>query len=118
MPLNVMKSETLEEAQARLREQTQLEREGFEAVTEGQTHTLLQPSFVGEENDDVVQAMHERIDAERIAPSMQDRPDEGSVEWTKRALTNAPDAQVHGEDAKPRASRRGGRKSTKKSNGE
>ena len=117
MPLNVMKSESLEEARERLMEQTRLEKEGFDAVTEGQLPELtrLQTRFVGEEHQDLIDEMNEERDRLRMAPSMQDRRDDDSVEWAKRAVKNDPDASVFGENAKPRAS---GRKAAKKSDGQ
>ena len=119
MPLNVMKSETPEEARERLMEQTRLEKEGFDAVTEGQLPELTQrqANFVSEENQDLVDEMHQRIDEARLAPTMQDRPHEESVDWTQRAVKNDPDVTL-GENTGRKSSRRGGRKADKKSDGE
>lgn len=108
MPLNVMKSETLEEARERLMEQTRLEKEGFDAVTEGQLTELtrLNTRFVGEEHQDLIDEEHEARDRLRMAPTMQDRADDDSVEWAKRAVKNDRDVTVAGEPAKARKAAR------------
>jgi hypothetical protein len=109
MPLNVMKSETPAEARERLMEQTRKEKEGFDAVTEGQLPELTrrQANFVGEEHQDLIDEMHERNDEARLAGTMQDLPDDDSVEWTQRAVKNDPDSSLAGEES----TRRGGAKS-------
>lgn len=113
--LNEMKSESLKEARERLREQSQLENEGFEAVSEGQLVGRRMAVDDGRDEDYTAE-VHEAVEADRARRSLQDRPDADAVDWQRQAMSNGPDAQVNGEGAKP--ARRSSRKAARKSDGE
>ena len=77
---NRMKPETLEETRSRLQEMSAAERRGFDAVSEGQLIPLAESPA---DPDGPEQELHQLNDALRLRRSIQDRPDEESVQQTQ-----------------------------------
>ncbi len=94
-----MKPETLQETRDRLLEMSAAERRGFDAVSDGQLNPIRESVA---DPDGPEQELHKVQDALRLMPSIQDRPDEESVQQTKDSVAATLDER--------RTARREGRK--------